>query len=81
MDHIAEALLPPEEPCRCVLTTKEPVDAKHGVPLQGLPAYRCWTGDLARQEQHLQLSDLLLAVRLTLLLAVTLALDALQNSI
>ena len=38
-------------------------------------------GYLARQEQHLQLFALLLAVRLVLLLAPKLVLDALQNSI
>ena len=48
--------------------------------MECLPAYRCWTRDLARQEQHLKLFDLLLAVRLTLLLALTLVFDALQSN-
>ena len=44
-----------------------------------LPAYRCWTGDMAEQEQHLQPVNLLLAVCQVTLLALMLVIDVLQS--
>ena len=80
-NHGAQALLLPEKLCLRTHTAERPVESEAWGTPACLQMLAMRHRDLARQEQHLQPVDLLLAVRHILLLMLFLVTHALQHSI